>query len=366
MTVLQLLKSALALAGRNLGATSAPAMTGYQLLGDAVALAGKSLASLSSPGVPGAALLDDALGLLGVDGADAGDYATRALSSVNRLLVDLFELNNAALEANGQPALSSLPTAASLATALPYQGEIVKNVMAYGLARDLGLTENSANNAYLAGAYDAAKARYTVCFTGRVGKVALAGINAMLADLFAVNNDILAINGQGAMPSIPVMSALSATIPYQNELARGVMVYGLAHALGLGESAGRDRRFQDAYEAGKERFAVCRSGNIAETVLCSVNTMLADLFDVNNALLESRGDGPLAGMPEVAALGDQISYDGRLARNVMPYGLARDIGRAENNPAAERYALAYDENKRKNSVCVVATITDHYADSEGD
>jgi hypothetical protein len=98
----------------------------------------------------------------------------------------------------------------------------------------------------------------------------------------------------------------------------------------------------------------------------SVNMMLADLYDVNNGLLESADGTLLTSIPAVTATTDTLTYDERLTRNVMPYGLARDLGRMDNNPAVGAFTRLYDENKRRYTVGIPEDIEDVYGDTEDD
>lgn len=98
--------------------------------------------------------------------------------------------------------------------------------------------------------------------------------------------------------------------------------------------------------------------------IISINTMLADLFEIQNALLKSADDETLTVIPSVTAVEDDLTYDDRLTRNVMNYGLARDLGIKDNHPATSYFTRLYDEKRSKYNVGISTQVTDDYADEE--
>lgn len=111
-------------------------------------------------------VLKNALAIMGGDpgtvpGSVPPAQAAAAVLSINTMLADLFNVNNSILAANGLATLAAIPSVAALGDALPQRDELTRNVMHYGLARDLGLPRNHTNLAYFADAYESGKARYT-------------------------------------------------------------------------------------------------------------------------------------------------------------------------------------------------------------
>lgn len=97
----------------------------------------------------------------------------------------------------------------------------------------------------------------------------------------------------------------------------------------------------------------------------SVNLMLADLFSINNALLALAGQAELTAMPSVSGAGEAVPYRDELTRNVMPYGLARDLGRMDANPGVGGFTRIYDQNKESFNAGVSQDMLDCYgADGE--
>jgi hypothetical protein len=106
--------------------------------------------------------------------------------------------------------------------------------------------------------------------------------------------------------------------------------------------------------------------------LIHINTLLADLFDVNNSILTAGGGAALAEIPLLTlGMSDDLDdidvqkdagYADMLARNVMPWGLARLIGAGESFRNIGYVANTYEENKLKAAVYNDGTITDVYSD----
>jgi len=91
--------------------------------------------------------------------------------------------------------------------------------------------------------------------TTQQAKAALASINTMLADLFAVNNSLLLADGLPALAAAPTVTALGDALPYRDELTRNTMHFGLARDLGLPRNHSNLAYYADSYESGKFRYA---------------------------------------------------------------------------------------------------------------
>lgn len=53
-----------------------------------------------------------------------------------------------------------------------------------------------------------------------------------------------------------------------------------------------------------------------------INVLLSENFDINNSLLRAIGETPLDDIPSVSADTDELPYEDRINREVLPYGLA--------------------------------------------
>ena len=53
-----------------------------------------------------------------------------------------------------------------------------------------------------------------------------------------------------------------------------------------------------------------------------INVLLSENFDINNFLLTAIGETPLDDSPSVSADTDELPYEDRINREVLPYGLA--------------------------------------------
>lgn len=102
--------------------------------------------------------------------------------------------------------------------------------------------------------------------------------------------------------------------------------------------------------------------------LIHINTLLADLFDVNNSILVADGEAAKTDIPlltdlENEDIQDAARYADIVVRNVMPWGLARLIGVGESYRNIGYVANTYEENKLKAAVYTDGTVTDVYSDS---
>lgn len=100
----------------------------------------------------------------------------------------------------------------------------------------------------------------------------------------------------------------------------------------------------------------------------SINTMLADLFEVNNSILAADGLSTLPAIPSVTAetMGTGLTYRDELTVNTMHYGLARDLGLPRNHSCLAYFADAYESNKARYLKGVAESVTDMYGGSGPD
>jgi hypothetical protein len=90
---------------------------------------------------------------------------------------------------------------------------------------------------------------------------AIASTNMMLADLFSINNAILASAAEDELTSIPSVTAVSDTLTYSDKLTRNAMVYGLARDLGLRDNHPATSMFSRLYD---EKKAACNIGTSSQ------------------------------------------------------------------------------------------------------
>jgi hypothetical protein len=110
----------------------------------------------------GQQVLQNAVALMGGDPTNIpAIQQTQALASINAQLADLFDVNNSLLAAKGQPELTmAMPAVSQLSDSVPYCDELARNVMHFGVARDLGIPRGNPNVSYFASGYEANKSRY--------------------------------------------------------------------------------------------------------------------------------------------------------------------------------------------------------------
>lgn len=53
-----------------------------------------------------------------------------------------------------------------------------------------------------------------------------------------------------------------------------------------------------------------------------INVLLSENFDLNNSLLTAIGETPLDDIPSVSGDTDELPYEDKINREVLPYGLA--------------------------------------------
>lgn len=89
------------------------------------------------------------------------EYLPFAVGLVNRLLGELFEINNSIRRNHGKSPLQSIPCLADSKDVIPYEYETISNIMVYGLAYWLLFQDEEQNMANVMNAmYEENKLRY--------------------------------------------------------------------------------------------------------------------------------------------------------------------------------------------------------------
>ena len=63
----------------------------------------------------------------------------------------------------------------------------------------------------------------------------------------------------------------------------------------------------------------------AGVIMREYNILLGECFDINNSIREAAGQAPLIEVPHITAMGDTLTYEEKLLRTALPYGLASAI-----------------------------------------
>lgn len=79
-------------------------------------------------------LLDTVMGLLGQPSENGLDYMDHYYTNLNAILGQTFKLENNNRQALGLTLLTTIPTVTSLSQTLTYQDNVLRNVVAYGIA----------------------------------------------------------------------------------------------------------------------------------------------------------------------------------------------------------------------------------------
>lgn len=79
-------------------------------------------------------LLDTVMGLLGQPAENGIDYMDHYYTNLNALLGQTFKIENNNRQFLGLTLLTTIPTVTSLSQTLTYQDNVLRNVVAYGLA----------------------------------------------------------------------------------------------------------------------------------------------------------------------------------------------------------------------------------------
>lgn len=106
-------------------------------------------------------LFDRTIAMMGISAANATTYADSYLQQANVILADCFTIENSnrLFQNPALAVLATIPTVATLATAIDYQEEMLQ-VMAYGIAMYLSLSDDeTVKTQFFNVQYEEAKAR---------------------------------------------------------------------------------------------------------------------------------------------------------------------------------------------------------------
>jgi len=90
-------------------------------------------------------------------------------------------------------------------------------------------------------------------------------INALLGDLFSINNMLREEAGKERLLEIPALSSLTEDVPYEDKLVRGCMPYGLAARIVYDDDdMAKVDYFTQLYAAAANAFSRARSRRIKD------------------------------------------------------------------------------------------------------
>lgn len=87
-------------------------------------------------------LFDLTVGIMGVTPANATSYTDTIIPQINTILANTFSLENNNREYAGLVELTVIPTVSALSDNLTYQDNVLRNVVVYGLAQLLSLSDD--------------------------------------------------------------------------------------------------------------------------------------------------------------------------------------------------------------------------------
>lgn len=100
---------------------------------------------------------------------------------------------------------------------------------------------------------------------------------------------------------------------------------------------------------------------LLEIYLPNLNTILADTFKLenNNRLYN---DLPiLTSMPTVTSLNDVLTYQENVIRNVVMWGVARQLALADDDVKSSTYSFQYTQGFNNESKVIHSDIEDYYS-----
>ena len=87
-------------------------------------------------------LFDLTVGIMGVTPANATSYTDTIIPQINTILANTFSLENNNRQFAGLTELTVIPTVSALSETLTYQDNVLRNVVAFGLAQLLSLSDD--------------------------------------------------------------------------------------------------------------------------------------------------------------------------------------------------------------------------------
>ncbi len=98
-----------------------------------------------------------------------------------------------------------------------------------------------------------------------------------------------------------------------------------------------------------------------------LNVLLAECFEVENTLRKSKGLSQLTEVPKVTAetMDIEIPYQAELVRIALPYGLASDIYRDdEDNYRVKKFRDLYISALEEATRCTMTVVEDVYGETD--
>ena len=87
-------------------------------------------------------LFDLTVGIMGITPANASSYNDTIIPQINAVLAMSFKLENNNRQFAGLTELTVIPTVSALSDTLTYQDNIIRNVLVYGVAQLLSLSDD--------------------------------------------------------------------------------------------------------------------------------------------------------------------------------------------------------------------------------
>lgn len=87
-------------------------------------------------------LYDLTVGMMGITPSNATSYNDTIIPQMNTILAQTFTLENTVRAYKGLTELTTIPTVSALTDTLTYQDSVLKNVVLWGLARLLALSDD--------------------------------------------------------------------------------------------------------------------------------------------------------------------------------------------------------------------------------
>ena len=102
------------------------------------------------------------LAIMSENESNASSYTEFVIPNINVLLSELFDTENSLRVAEGQPILTEIPQVAQLTDVLPYNEQLCRTVMPYGLAVYLSLGDDEYSKAgFYDSRYQTSKLKYS-------------------------------------------------------------------------------------------------------------------------------------------------------------------------------------------------------------
>lgn len=91
-----------------------------------------------------------------------------------------------------------------------------------------------------------------------------------------------------------------------------------------------------------------------------INSLLAEVFDINNSIRIKVGKSELTNIPFVTKDNDVIDYEEVVLRDILPWGLAAQLVTDEDLNKFQIYYTRYSNACNMHNKAIVAEIGDYY------